>query len=119
MATVVSAERSKLHDEYVRLRSKILDYYRTLALVGLAPGAAEHKLPPKLGHWTDRHSALVRAVSGDLHPTVQRIEQLRAWRDPSRISAQSTPLRRGDNFRRRSGKPKVQLNPGEWPPRYK
>jgi hypothetical protein len=29
-------------------------------------------------------------------------------------------MRRGDNFRRGGkGRPKVQINPGEWPPRYK
>ena len=120
MSTIVSEERTKLHNEYARLRVQILDHYRALALVGAAPGAAEHKLPPKLGHWSARHSALVRAVSEDLAPTVQRIEELRAWRDPARIKALRAPMDRGLNFtRKRPARPKVQLNPGEWPPRYK
>ncbi len=119
MSTIVSAERSKLHNEYAQLRVKILDYYLALALVGRAPGAAEHKLPPRLGHWTARHSALVRAVSEDLAPIVQRIEELRAWRDPTRIKAQRPPMNPGHNFKRRGGRGQPQLNPGEWPPRYR
>jgi hypothetical protein len=120
MSSIVSEERSKLHNEYARLRTSILHYYLTLALVGAAPGAAEHKLPPKLGHWTLRHSAMVGAVSQDLIPIVLRIETLRAWRDPTRIKSQRAPQNRGHNFRRNNARrTKVQLNPGEWPPRYK
>jgi hypothetical protein len=120
MATVLKVERGKRQEEYARLRVRIFDYYHILALVGGAPGAQEHKLPPKLGHWSERHSTLVRAVDERLWPTVRRIEELRAQRDPSRIKAQHAWLRRGDNFRRKGkGKPKEQLNPGEWPPKYK
>lgn len=117
MATTLKAERGKAHAEYARLRLKIFAHYDILALVGQPPGARAHKLPPKLGHWSEKHSALVRAVSTELHPTVRRIEELRQARDPDLIKAQHAPLRRGDNFRRKS---KEQLlNPGEWPPRYK
>jgi hypothetical protein len=118
MATVVKAERSKRHEEYARLRTRIFNHYRTLALIGGAPGARAHQLPPKLGHWSSRHSDLVRAVDVALWPIVRRIEELRAQRAPDLIKAQHTWLRRGDNFRRRSA-PKVQTNPGEWPPKYK
>jgi hypothetical protein len=120
MASTVNAARRALHEQYVRLRLKIFDHYGRLALVGSLPGAAAQRLPPKLGHWTERHSALVRAVSVELEPIVAQIERLRAGRDPERIKAQHTPLRRGDNFRRkRSDRPKVQLNPGEWPPKWR
>jgi hypothetical protein len=120
MPTVLKAERGKLQEEYTRLRARIFDYYHLLALIGGAPGARERKLPPKLGYWTSRHSELVRAVDERIHPTVQHIEKLLTQRDPARIKAQHTWLRRGDNFRRKGkGKMKAQINPGEWPPRYK
>jgi len=125
MASTVDVSRAARHEEYVRLRLKIFAYYDVLALVGASPGAKAHKLPPKLGHWSWRHSELVREVGGDplLH-IVQRIESLLEQRKPSYIKARHTPLRRGDNFRRKNSggkprEPRVQLNPGEWPPRYK
>jgi hypothetical protein len=119
MVTIVKDEQSKLQDEYAPLRVKIFNHYRDLALVGAAPGAAEHRLPPKLGHWTDRHSALVRAVSAELAQTVQRIDELRALRDPARIKAQRPPTSPALNFKRKGlGKTRPQLNPGEWPPKY-
>jgi hypothetical protein len=121
MATVVKEGRAALQDEYRRLRVRIFDYYRLISLVAPAPGAREHQLPPKLGHWSSRHSALVRAVHGVLWPTVDRIEVLRGKRDPKQIEAQHTWLRRGDNFRRKRapGTERQQLNPGYWPPIYK
>lgn len=119
MVSTVNVARASLHDEYARLRVKIFDTYRTLALVGRAPGAAAHKLPRNLGHWHTGHSELVRAVAPVLEPIVERIEEMRRQRDPKYIKAHHTPLRRGDNFRRRSGKAKVQLNPGEWPPKWR
>jgi hypothetical protein len=120
MTSTLAAERNKLNDEYAHLRVKIFDYYRIVGLVGDAPGAREHEIPRKLGHWTARHSEMVRAVNTALWSTVDHIEALQMRRDPRRIKAQHIPLRRGDNFRRkRDPATRVQLNPGEWPPRYK
>jgi hypothetical protein len=120
MATILKDERSKRHNEYAGLRIEILDHYRVLALVGKTPGAKEHRLPPKLGHWNERHSDLVRAVDPWLWPVVDRIEELRAERDPELIKAQRTPMQRGKNFGRKGkGRARVQTNPGEWPPIYK
>lgn len=120
MATTLKVERGKLQAEYARLRAKLFDYYHVLPLIGPDPGEGARRLPPKLGHWNERHSAIVRTVTPDLAWVVQRIEDLLQRRAKSYIRARHTPMRRGDNFRRAGkGKPKVQVNPGEWPPRYK
>jgi hypothetical protein len=110
MATTLKVERGKLQAEYTRLRVKLFEYYHILIL----------RLPPKLGHWNATHSSIVRTETPDLAWVVQRIEELLQRRSKSYIQARHIPMRRGDNFRRAGkGKPKVQVNPGEWPPRYK
>jgi hypothetical protein len=120
MATTLKVERGKLQAEYTRLRAELFDYYRILTLVGSDPGVEARRLPPKLGHWNATHSSIVKTVTPDLAWIVQRIEELLQRRSKSYIQARHTPMRRGDNFRRAGkGKPKVQVNPGEWPPRYK
>jgi hypothetical protein len=120
MATVVKQERAALQIEYVRLRLKILQLYHILQLVTEPAGAREHKLPTKLGHWSSRHSDIVRDVHESLWPIVDRIEELRADRDPEQIRGQHTWLKRGHNFRRRRDPAtRVQLNPGEWPAKWK
>jgi hypothetical protein len=121
MASTLKVERGKLQAEYARLRAKILDYYyHIMPLIGPAPGIEERRLPPKLGHWNERHSDIVRTVAPHLSWIVQRIEELLERRAKAYIQARHAPLRRGDNFRRKGkGTPKGQLNPGEWPPRYR
>lgn len=120
MGSTIHVARAALNNQYVPLRQRILDHYQQLALVGCAPSG---KLPPpKLGYWdagSNGHSEGTLAASPELAPIVRAIEALLQQRDPARIKAQHVPLRRGDNFRRKSGKPKVQTNPGEWPPVYK
>ena len=124
MASTLRAERGRLHEEYVRLRLKILYHYSLLDLVGRVPASTQRnpskRPPPKLGHWdpgSNGHSEHVLAACPELEPAVRAIEALLKQRDPNYIKARHTPLRRADNFRRRS--PKSQLNPGEWPPKYK
>ena len=131
MASTVAVERGKRQKEYVGLRLKILEQYSLLELVRQVPAATQRnpakRPPPKLGHWdpgSNGHSERVLTDFPELAPIVQRIESLLEQRRPSYIKARHTPLRRGDNFRRKNSggkprEPRVQLNPGEWPPRYK
>jgi hypothetical protein len=121
MTSTLKSERGKGHAEYIKLRLKILDHYGLLPLVGREAGARAHKLPPKLGHWdpgSNGHSERVLDACPELESVVRAIEELLKKRSPDYIKAHHVGMRRGDNFRRR-GNPKNQINPGEWPPKYK
>jgi hypothetical protein len=132
MGSTIHNARVALNQAYAPLRDRILAHYANLALVGRGPvycttrrGLDEWNVPRRLGQWhtwTGGHSDRVLKVAPELAPTVRAIEALLRRRDPEHIKEQytkehPTPFRRGDNFRRRN--PKKQVNPGEWPPRYK
>jgi hypothetical protein len=119
MVTRVHAEQTKLHDQYAALRSSILNHYALLPLVGREAAAKAYKIPPKLGHWGPQHSERVRATCPEAESAVCAIEALIAQRSPAAILAKHGHPRRGGRRTRGSGAAKVQLNPGEWPPRYK
>jgi hypothetical protein len=116
MGSTVAAQRSRLHNEgYVALRAKIIAHYKTLPLMGREAGAKAYKLPPKLGHWHDTHSALVLSVCPELDDVVRAIDELRAQRDADAIAAQHIrrkPGGRGSNISHQT--PELV---GEWPPR--
>jgi hypothetical protein len=117
MVTKVHAEQTVLHNQYAELRVRILKHYDALSLVGQAVDAKTYKLPPRLGHWGPQHSARVRAACPEMESVVRSIEALIAQRDPAIIAAKYGPQKRGGWRRARANR--VQLNPGEWPPRYK
>jgi hypothetical protein len=124
MVSTVDAARSALNLRYAPMRKRILDHYATLALVGAEPRGKAATVPRKLGHWVrgpGGHSGRVLAACPELAPTVGVIERLLDQRDPDLITRAHTPLNPGHNFRRNPGKDRtrLQLNPGEWPPRYK
>src|ERR1700721_4670451 len=85
MASTVSVERVRLNNLYVKPRAKILGYYRLLPLAGREAASVAHRLPPKLGHWTARHSALVLSVCPEMVDTVAAIEDLASQRGCSYI----------------------------------
>jgi hypothetical protein len=104
MSTTISAERSKLQQQYSEPRARILSI---LELVGQQPdswrGRAKitHVLPLKLGHWQPRHSQLVRGLGiKELDVLVARIEALLACRDPKLITSQHVKGKRGKRKRR-------------------
>ena len=96
MVSTVAAERSKLHDQYPRLRLRILDHYDTrAALTGQPVDAKTYQLPRKLGHWGDQHSARVLAACPELAAEVQAIDALRAQRSAELIAAKHVRQQRG------------------------
>jgi hypothetical protein len=119
MVSTVASARSALNDRYVRLRERILQHYRTvLDLTGRSVDAKTYKLPPRLGHWNEGHSARVLAACPEMAGTVRAIEAMRAQRDRDLIAAK--------HIKRKPGGRRVfihadrqQLNPGYWPPIYK
>jgi hypothetical protein len=117
MVSTVAAERSKLQKQYPELRLQILDYFNTLPLVGRGVSGSTYKLPTKLGHWGSLHSAKVRKAAPELEHIVRQIEALLASRAAEAIVAKH--VRRKPGGKRKRDRERVQLNPGEWPPRYR
>ena len=116
MATTVKEERGRLHEQYSRLRTKIIAYYRLLPLVGREAGARAYRLPPKLGHWHTTHSSLVLGACPEMSGAVQDIEALVAQRAADVITAKHISRKRGGK-RRRPVTQQEYVLVGEWPPR--
>ena len=97
MVSTVAAERSKLHDQYLRLRLRILGHYDARAALTGHPVDVKtyYQLPRKLGHWGDQYSARVLAACPELAPEVQAIDALRAQRSAELIVAKHVRQPRG------------------------
>lgn len=120
MGSIVNTEYIRLNTEYAELRARIVHHYEdALALVGASVHKSAYNLPKRLGNWRPEHADLVRSYCPELGWLVQRIERLVERREPGRIKAQHIASNRAANFRHRGSSSKAQLNPGEWPPRYK
>lgn len=115
MSTRVNIERSRLHEEYARLRVQIIRYYLALPLVGREPDPIAYKIPPKLGHWSHVHSARVLDACPELAGLVHAVEALSKQRDKASIIARVGVARRGGwKPRKRHWRHPPELA-GEWP----